>query len=133
MEILFVFNNFRCVDENRFYGTLNTYGPIEDDDIVIYYGSMEIYIPLVVLLLIFIILTIILGCRIRQMNKSPQQPIVPIRDLECASDERRVLYQKDTSLNNEIVPNINIEMRVKDNSKDEFEARQSCNDPNNLE
>ena len=115
------------MDENRFYGT-NT-----DEDIVIYYGSMEIYIPLVVLLLIFIVLTIILGCRIRQMNKSSQQPIVPKQDLECTSDERGVLYQKDTSLNNEIVPNITIEMRVKDNTKDEFEARQSCNDTNNLE
>ena len=127
MEILFVFNNFRCVDENKFYGTET------DEDIIIYYGSMEIYIPLVVLLLIFIVLTIILGCRIRQMNKSLQQPIIPIRDLECTSDERGVLYQKDTSLNNGIVPNINIEMRMKDNNKDQFEASQSCNDTNNLE
>lgn len=67
------------------------------------------------------------------MNKSSQRPIGPIRDKESTSDERGVLYQTDPSLNNEMVPNIKIEMQSKDNSKDEFEERQSFNDPNNLE
>ena len=131
-KFFFDFNNFRCVDENRYYKDMLLQGTT-NEGASLYYGSMEIYIPLVVLLLIFIGLTILFGCKLRQMNNSPRQPITPTQHLESTSDERSSLHQKARSMNNEMSPNINIEMRVAGNRKDEIEARQSYNDPNNLE
>ena len=130
-KFFFDFNNFRCVDENRYYNKILQ--DTTNEGATMYYGSMEIYIPLVVLLLIFIGLTILFGCKLRQMNNSTRQRITSTQHVESTSDERSSLHQKARSMNNEISPNTNIEMRVAGNRKDEIEARQSYNDPNNLE
>lgn len=115
MEILFVFNNFRCMPEA-----------------IVYRENTGIIIPLVIIALILVALILILGWKLRQQNKLMRNQGLN-GDFECTSGERGRLWYKKVRSNNEINQNKNVEIQMNTKNGDGFEANKSENTMNNIQ
>ena len=115
MEILFVFNNFRCMPEAK-----------------VYQGNTGIIIPLVVFALILVALTILLGWNLRQKNKLIRNQGLN-EDFERVSGERSRVWYKKVFTNDKIIQSKNTEIQMNEKNGDGLEANKSENTTNNIQ